>query len=373
MAVSPKIQKAQLLRSSASQPSRPNEGSLQGRAARYVIDQLYRERATGTLLLRFKDKRKKIWFLKGQPIRLQSNLVPELSGRMMVEKDWINEADLRSCLQIQKEAKHSASGSKLIGEIVAELHGVDSDEVKALVEQQNLNAFVQALTWDNGTYEFSPLDLRSNLDPIVDYGQLVEALQSLFDVSTTRLGELFERMDLWTPDLKQVELAQMPLWVILAGARRLDLNGIISVRRQNRLYEIVLKYGIPLTLYEGTFGQPRQTIVVRQASDDHEKFFVEQLFKLFSFLTGVVHYRGLQDHKSPQAIPVQKEETQVTKSVQPDELQEDTNASRFMKRGLALLKSYLKKLRKFAQRLYSKTRKKLDLFVQKLRAKIKRR
>jgi hypothetical protein len=107
----------------------------------------------------------------------------------------------------------------------------------------------------------------------------------------------------------------------------MNCNGIVSVRRQNKLYEVVLKYGIPLTLYEGTFGQPRQTIVVRQASAEHEAFFREQLVRLLSFLTGTVYFRSLaaqitDDKKSSPHLQFReiKEETGVTKSVSADEV-----------------------------------------------------
>jgi len=200
-----------------------------------------------------------------------------------------------------------------------------------LVEQQSIYSLLQGLTWNSGTYEFSPLKLQNAQTPIVKYQELLQAVHALFEVSASTLRmAMFDNLEIWHPDSKTVELSRFPLWVILAASRRLGLNGILSVRRQNKLYEIVLKYGVPLTLYEGTFGHPRQMIVVRQASDEHERFFVEQLFKLFSFLTGTVYFRNLSEqpvHEKTDESHLQfRDETLVTKSVSPDEIQAELSA-----------------------------------------------
>lgn len=299
-------------------------GRLQDISARHLIDYLHRQSFTGTLQLQYREKRKKIWFFHGEVFRIQSNLVPELIGRMMTDRAWLNEADLRTCLKIQKELLERSGSNKRIGELVSEIHGVDEDEITALIEQQHISSFLQAMTWDQGSYEILQLDLKNAPDPLFKLRDIIYSLQSLFEVSPCRLGPLFEQIEVWSPDSHSVELSRMPLWSIIAGCRRLGLSGIISVRRQNKLYEIVLKYGIPLTLYEGTFGQPRQTIVVRQASEEHEKFFIEQLFKLFSFLTGTVHFRSLSDSRQASdednSYLQFRDETAVTKSVSSEEL-----------------------------------------------------
>lgn len=293
------------------------KGKLSILPARKLIEKLYQRRFTGVLHLRVRDKRKKMWFYQGEVFRIQSNLVPELFGSMLVDRNWINESDLKECLDLQK----TESGShQLLGEIVQEIHSVDSDEMAVLVEQQSVCSLFQAFTWSDGTYEAFELELKQPEKFILPYQQVIHAFQSLFEISATSSSafKAFHRLESWHPEAQQVELSRVPLWLILAHSRVLSLNGIISVRRQNKLYEIVLKYGVPLTLYEGTFGQPRQTIVVRQASDEHERFFIEQLFKLFSFLTGNVHFRSLSHQSSSvqyDAAPLQfREETAVTKS-----------------------------------------------------------
>lgn len=301
-----------------------SSGSLQEIPARHLVDYLHKRRFSGTLLLRYREKKKKIWFHSGEVFRIQSNLVPELIGRMMIDRAWLNEADLRTCLKIQQELLQRGHSAKKIGELVAEIHGVDEDEIHCLIEQQNLSSFLQATTWDYGEYEIAALELKSKPEALFSVQDVFSSLHSLFEVNPSRPGAIFDQMEIWHPDTKPVELSRMPMWTILAGCRRLGLSGIISVRRQNKLYEIVIKFGIPLTLYEGTFGQPRQTIVVRQASEEHERFFIEQVFKLFSFLTGTVHYRSLSeaklsdqdDHSHLQF----RDETAVTRSVAADDI-----------------------------------------------------
>ncbi len=319
-----------LVTTESAKLAHPNErpiaqqGKLDDTPARLIFDRLHEAGFTGTLSFSKRDKKKKLWFSRGEVFRIQSNLVPELIGRMMVDRHWITEADLNTCLNIQRELMASANTSKKLGELVQEIHNIDADELKILLEQQAISAYLQALTWRAGDFEIQSLDLKSDQIPIVRYQELSGSVENLMDAAGVELGRLFDILENWTLDSKPVELSKVSLWAILATCRRLGSNGILSVRRQNKLYEIVLKYGIPLTLYEGTFGQPRQTIVVRQASEEHEVFFREQLYRLLSFLTGTVYFRSLSAHvkdDAKQASYMQfKEETGVTKSVSADEV-----------------------------------------------------
>jgi len=295
------------------------------------MNRLHETRFTGTLSFSKRDKKKKLWFSRGEVFRVQSNLVPELIGRMMVDRHWLTEADLNTCLNLQRDLTGDAKSSKRLGELVKEVHAVDADELKILLEQQAVGSLLQSLTWKSGDYELESLDLKSDQIPIMSYLELSGSVDSLLSTSGAELGRLFEVLESWALDSKPVELAKIPLWSVLATCRRLGSNGIISVRRQNKLYELVLKYGVPLTLYEGTFGQPRQTIVVRQASDEHEEFFLEQIYRLLSFLTGTVYFRSLNSHSPDTPVAASylqfREETGITKSVSaeavPFELQED--------------------------------------------------
>jgi len=309
-------------------------GSLNELPSRVVVQYLNQQQFTGYLLLHHRERRKKIWFSKGQILRIQSNLIPELLGRMMVDRQWINEADLRTCLDFQKDLAKAKKVARPIGQLVQEIHGLDTDEVEALVEQQRVQSMLQALTWSSGTYEYARADVPEKSSPHLDYSKVVQSLKDLLDTGASSLNGVFDQVELWSPKLRTTDLSKTPLWSILAASRKSGLSGIISVRRQNRLFEIVLKHGIPLTFYEGTFGQPRQTIVVRRASEEHEKFFVEQIFKLLSFLTGTVSFRPLETEVQEEAVQADngdqfKDETAVTKSVNPAELlQASTNKLR---------------------------------------------
>ena len=64
-------------------------GRLEKKSSRHVIHQLNRSKFTGYLLLQFQQRKKKVWFREGEIIRIQSNMVPELIGHMMVERNWL--------------------------------------------------------------------------------------------------------------------------------------------------------------------------------------------------------------------------------------------------------------------------------------------
>lgn len=336
-------------------------GDLQTADARLLVEALHARRFSGTLSLELRDKKKKLWFFKGEVFRLQSNLVPELLGQMMIDRHWLTDAELKECLDLQRDEN---TNPRRIGEIIQEVVQIDVDEIEALIDQQSLYSFLQALTWRQGKYQIHELALKTEQRPILHHEEALRFLQSILstDLDTQALDSVRQRLEGWRPDRQAVELSQTPLWSILAECRYQNLNGVLSIRRQNKLFEIVLKYGVPLTLFEGSFGQPRQTILVRQASAEHEKFFVEQLFGLFSFLSGNVYFRLLGDQPSQKdEKSEQRELTAVTQSVRPEEipvLLEDEIKDlvpfhkAFMRRTQNRIRHVLYKIKKQTQKLF---------------------
>ncbi|MDB5037143.1 MAG: hypothetical protein JWQ35_671 [Bacteriovoracaceae bacterium] len=267
-------------------------GKLREQSARELISELHHKNFTGRLILSYREKLKKIWFYQGEVFRIQSNLVPELFGQMMIERNWMNENDLQECLTRQRDSK----SPRLLGDIVKEFYQVKEDEIDILETHQKMRSLIQALTWEDGAYEYASMHLKAVEPPEVPFEEFEKSLKLLVEATEDKdLGLLFRTIQPWKPKTGAVNLAEFPVWSILAGCRGAGVSGILSIRKQNKLHEIVIKHGVPLTLYEGSFGQPRQTIVVRQASEEHEKFFTGQVFKLFSFLAGTAHLRALGD------------------------------------------------------------------------------
>lgn len=321
--------KARNYEKSSEAPEQSSTGRLQDSSARALIEKLHREKFSGSLLLSNREKRKKLWFAGGEIFRIQTNLVPELFGQMLIERGWMNESDLKTCLQLQKEFFEKTKVARKIGDWIQELYGVDAEEINELYQFQTVNSLLQAMTWDEGGFEILPLEIRADTAPVVQYRDLIISIQSLFDTNASASAPLFQSIKPWQPKSQSVDLAKTPLWLMLAGCHRTRAHGILTIRKQNKLFEIIVKSGIPLLLYEGTFGQPRQTLIVRKTSDEHEKFFVDQIFKLFSFLTGSANFRTLGDSQEDrdsfmQILPESNEESQeketlVTKSVRPEE------------------------------------------------------
>lgn len=305
-------------------------GDLGSWAARRIFDHLHNERFTGQLILSHRDKRKKIVFARGEVVRIHSNLMPELFGHLMVDRGWLNEAELQKILNMQRDLFVVSQRQRRLGDLVQEAHGVSRTEIEDLYKTQKIHALLQAVSWEEGSYEISPMEAPMAESPLLSYREVARSIEGLFDVTSNNLGPLFQHIAPWQPKSTAVDLGETPLWSVLAGCRMAAVNGILSVRKQNKLYEIVIKYGIPLILYEGTFGQPRQTIVVRQASDEHERFFLDQIFRLFSFLTGSAHFRILAEKSGPrderESYLQIREETNVTRSVNADEIPFDLSS-----------------------------------------------
>ncbi len=295
------------------------QGSLKQFPARFLMAHLHQKSFTGAVSLLIGEKRKKIWFYQGEIFKIQSNLVPELLGRMMLVRQWINEDELGQCLSIQRQLNRQNETTKPLGEIVAENLGIDIDEIESLIDQQFLNSFLQAFAWEAGEFQIAPFQIVDSPEIKIPYQQFVHSLSGLFDLNDRESSSMLHEFESWQPSDGQVELNRVPFWSVLAGCRRLGLSGLLCVRRSHKLFEIVLKHGIPLTFYEGTLSQPRQVICVRRASEDHERFFVDQLLQMFSFLSGSVYFKNLGDADSPSfdrpSIPLQfRDETAVTRS-----------------------------------------------------------
>jgi hypothetical protein len=268
-------------------------GRLQERSSRVLIQNLHQIRFSGSLSLQHKEKKKKLWFNRGEIIRIQSNLSPELLGNMLVDRGILTEEELKSCLSIQRQMIEKGQPRRKLGEIAQGVRSVSIQDLNELCEIQKINSILQSMTWNEGTYELMAFDVKSSQTSLLSLREMVESIEMLFDPAAEGLGPLFQVVRPWHPRTQAIDLGRTPLWSIIAGCLHTGVSGILSIRKQNKLYEIVVKHGQPLLLYEGTFGQPRQMVIVRQTSEEHEKFFVDQVFKLFSFLTGSAHFRML--------------------------------------------------------------------------------
>jgi len=332
------------------------EGRLSELPARHLIEHLHRARFSGYVLISVREKKKKLWFSQGEIFKVQTNLVPELFGSLMIEKGWINEADLKTMLQLQKDLVKKGGSLRPLGEWVKELYGITDEEITSLHQLQTVNVILNAMTWDEGNFEVKDIDVKTEEASIIRYDDLMTSIRSLFDFQYTSTP-LFKLIKPWTPKSQAVDLGATPLWLLLAGCQKTQCHGILTIRKQNKLHEIVIKNGIPLLLYEGTFGQPRQTLIVRKTSEEHEKFFVDQLFRLFSILKGSVHFRNLSEtaHERDsflQIIPEKSEAssreekgTMVTKSVKPEsEIIPFELSSDFLARQTSLLKKTFQRL-----------------------------
>jgi len=268
-------------------------GRLQEKSSRVLIQHLHQTRFSGSLSLQHKEKKKKLWFNRGEIIRIQSNLSPELIGNMLVDRGILTEEELKSCLATQRQSIERGLPRRKLGELAQEIRSVSIQELNELCEVQKINSILQSMTWNEGSYEMMAFDVKSSQTSLLSLREMVESIEMLFDPTAEGLGPLFQVVRPWQPRTQAIDLGRTPLWSIIAGCLYTGVSGILSIRKQNKLYEIVVKHGQPLLLYEGTFGQPRQMVIVRQTSEEHEKFFVDQVFKLFSFLTGSAHFRML--------------------------------------------------------------------------------
>ncbi|NOZ84806.1 MAG: DnaJ domain-containing protein [Deltaproteobacteria bacterium] len=141
-------------------------GRLEDKQLPAVIFQIYKERRDGVLKLeRGKDK-KSIFFKQGKPVRVQSTIVGERFGDVLVQRKLLTEDQLLSSLDSAKQ-NESYLGTELVRQgflsapLLFEMLG---DIIK--------NQIVSSFSWKEGLFSFqlekfkSPEHVAAEVDPI---------------------------------------------------------------------------------------------------------------------------------------------------------------------------------------------------------------
>src|SRR5262249_5668040 len=77
----------------AAPPSIPLRGDLRARALPWVLGELFRRRATGSLMLQNGSVRKIVYLREGAPVSVRSNILQECLGIVLVREKLISQAD----------------------------------------------------------------------------------------------------------------------------------------------------------------------------------------------------------------------------------------------------------------------------------------
>ncbi len=252
----------------------PKEGTFDVITPWILADQLAQSKFSGYCTIRQGNLRRRIHFVLGEIVRIQSNLEADWIGQRMRARNWLANSDIETCLQVQRQ------NGRRFGDLVTEVFAIDSKEIEAMQRECDLQLWIHLVMSSEGSYTLEQNPHAAVQPPLVQWSALKTGLRLLVEPTLHQNATAFEVLKPWMPTGEAVELSKIPMWQVLAGCRRMRHSGILRMRHEATLIELVLKNGLPMIFYQGTFAQPRQKICVRATDSETELHFQGQLWNL---------------------------------------------------------------------------------------------
>ncbi len=160
------------------------KGSLTDIPFAEVIGEIIRERRSGTLTCSKAKVKKTFHFVQGRLAGIQSNLLSEVLGRMLVSEGKISQSQCDDTRLVSKQRK------KRHGDVLVELGLLSADDLQQALERQQAEKFENCFSWSAGDYSFAPEKPKGT--PVEDFnlpGAFKEAViqRMAFDVVKKRL------------------------------------------------------------------------------------------------------------------------------------------------------------------------------------------
>jgi len=189
------------------------KGALEETPFAEVLARLYRERATGALLVRHERLKKLVFFREGYPTVIRSNRLQECLGQMMVRAKVITEAELAASLEKMKTTRRQQ------GTVLVELGCVSPHSLKLMLDLQLQLKLYDLFGWERGAFKFkadvevpaSPVALEASTAALIHKGvqkklklerlsQLLEADLERYPAPSPEPLMRFQDMDLAEED-----------------------------------------------------------------------------------------------------------------------------------------------------------------------------
>ena len=202
--VARQISTIQALRSSHLLTSSPREFDTTVMNVASVLTRLFRDHATGVLVIRGKDStvEKRIALSLGQPIASTSSLLDESFGSFLTQRNVLSLEEAKTCAQ--STAKH---GSSLCSTLIREGY-LDAERFMQLVGEHQRLLMVSALCWSPEHMVFHSHESCTKLEPIAD----IPFMHLL-------------RKSIWRPGLEAINTLKQQVDPIMKARGQLKVNG----------------------------------------------------------------------------------------------------------------------------------------------------
>ncbi len=124
------------------------EGRLEETSFATLLHHLHGLRASGVLHLEHRKKKKKIQLREGHPVGIQSNLVDECLGNLLVASGKI------SWDTMHESVRRARSGEGLQGQILVAMHMLDEEDLARALRNQAEEKLFEIFAWSRGRFRF---------------------------------------------------------------------------------------------------------------------------------------------------------------------------------------------------------------------------
>ncbi|MHB8417893.1 MAG: DUF4388 domain-containing protein [Myxococcales bacterium] len=131
-----------------------SRGDLRKRPFGELLAEIYRWRAEGALLVANAQDKKVVYFRKGRPSYVKSNVLSECLGRILIREKLITEADCEESLRLMKQSYRQQ------GTVLIEMGRISPHNLVYALGLQLQQKLFDLFGWQEGRYE---LDTRAEL------------------------------------------------------------------------------------------------------------------------------------------------------------------------------------------------------------------
>ena len=159
------------------------QGTVRERPLAAMLGRLWRERATGALLMRRDDVKKILYLRHGAVCHVRSNLVSECLGQVLLRERLIAPAELAASVERMRQ------GRRKQGEILVEMGALTSKNLEFALELQRETKLYEMFAWDEGEFRFKA-GAATPAGAELDAGTpalVIEGLRRSFDERRLRL------------------------------------------------------------------------------------------------------------------------------------------------------------------------------------------
>jgi tetratricopeptide (TPR) repeat protein len=261
----------------AERPSPPTGGTLGTATLPEVVRDLWKARATGTLVLERGDVTKRIVFQRGDIVFAATNVEKQRLGERLVREGKIKRSVLELALRVMERS------SERLGTTMVEWGWVSSSDMGRAVATQIKDIIYSVFSWSSGQYRFEPEEKPVPADLVLELCTaevIYEGARRMSDLAGIEVGlgaasdivGLAEGGHLWIP------ITQEDGYILARIDGRTPLGRIVSgsplgkEETQRRLYAMLLAGVIEKRERPAPVEGPAQALPQRIPSDAETRF-----------------------------------------------------------------------------------------------------